>query len=96
MNIKNEDVGITIPEAERKIATMRVIIGEIVATYRTLCESAQSEAPGWQADSRATFEKKMLAFEERCLNLKEHAETLFDAQGEYFRLLKIAEGDFNN
>ena len=94
--MNNEDFIITIPEAERKIATMRVIIEEIVATYRTLCESAQSEAPGWQADSRATFETKMLAFEERCLNLKEHAETLFDAQGEYFKRIIDANGEYNN
>ena len=90
------NIVIDIPEAERKIAYMRVLIEEIVTTYRTLCESAQSEAPGWQADSRATFETKMLDFEERCLNLKKHAETLFDAQGEYFKRIKDAEDAYNN
>ena len=87
---------IKIPEAERKIETMRVLINEIVATYKTLYESAQSEAPGWQADSRKTFETKIHDFELRCLNLKNRAETLFDAQGDYFKRIIEADDTFNN
>ncbi|MBQ7176290.1 MAG: hypothetical protein IJS08_02655 [Victivallales bacterium] len=84
-----------IPAAERKIAYMGVVIDEMVSTYRRICESANAEAHGWQADSRKTFEDRMLHFEEQCKNLKVRAEALFDAQGEYFRRLKVAEGDFS-
>ena len=90
------DIIILIPEAERKIKNMRDVIDDMVNTYRRICESAQNEAHGWQADSRKTFEKKMLNFEEQCKNLKRRAESLFDAQEDYFIRLKEADNTYSN
>lgn len=88
-------LSIEIPVAKRKIAEMRDNIAEMKRTYDVLCESAQSEAPGWQADSRKSFEVKMQGFRERCEGLRVRAERLFDAQGEYFKIVEDAEKDFN-
>ena len=82
--------------ARRKISDMRDAIDDMMKTYVVLCESAQSEAPGWQADSRQNFEKKMQGFRDACEKLRVRAEGLFDAQGRYFDMLEKGEDEYNN